>query len=358
MMDDDIARMLGDAAARWGEANYELAQRKPRLALAGAFDAAVWSAYAEMGWLALRLPEADGGLAADAAAVGALMEVAGSRLLLEPLLVSAVVGTGLIAAHAPAPLRERLLPQLVAGGVRLAFTGPAPACAWRDGALHGRAEAVLQGDVADGLIVAACDAAGAVVALQYVEVDAPGVRRRAYRLVDGRGAANFEFEGVAGVMLASGDLAARAAETALAETWVALCAEALGCVRALLAATLEYLKLRQQFGRPLGVNQALQHRAVDLLTLQEEILALTEQAQRALALPAPQRRREVAAARAYISRAARRVANEAVQMHGGVGITDELAVSHHFRRLMVNGAVFGDRDAQFDQFLSCAGMAD
>ncbi|MDE1927192.1 MAG: acyl-CoA dehydrogenase, partial [Burkholderiales bacterium] len=181
---------------------------------------------------------------------------------------------------------------------------------------------------------------------------------RDYRLVDGRGAATFEIDGAAGVTLASGDLAAQAGETALAETWVALCAEALGCVRALLTATLEYLKVRQQFGRPLGVNQALQHRAVDLLTLQEEIVALTEQAQRALALPAPQRRREVAAARAYISRAARRVANEAVQLHGGVGITDELSVSHHFRRLMVNAAVFGDRDAQFDQFLSCAGMAE
>jgi alkylation response protein AidB-like acyl-CoA dehydrogenase len=163
---------------------------------------------------------------------------------------------------------------------------------------------------------------------------------------------------VAGEALAAGPAAAEAVETVLAEATVALCAEACGIVRALVAATCDYLKLRRQFGRALGNNQVLQHRMVDMLILQQEIAALTARAQAALAGPVLERTLAVSAAKAYISRAARQVANEAVQMHGGVGVTEELAVSHHFRRLMVNAALFGDRDAQFAQFLSCVQAQD
>jgi hypothetical protein len=132
---------------------------------------------------------------------------------------------------------------------------------------------------------------------------------------------------------------------------VASCAEALGIVRMLVAATCDYLKIRKQFGRPIGSNQALQHRAVEMFLLQEEIAALTLAAQRALASPPAERARVVSGAKAYICDAARIVANEAVQMHGGVGLTEELDVSHYFRRLMVNAALFGSRDEHFARFL-------
>ena len=134
----------------------------------------------------------------------------------------------------------------------------------------------------------------------------------------------------------------------------AQCAEALGIVRVLVATTCEYLKMRKQFGKAIGSNQALQHRAVDMFLLQEEIAALTSAAQRALARPAGERARVVSGAKAYVSNAARQVANEAVQMHGGVGLTDELDVSHYFRRLMVNATLFGSRDEHFSRFLAAA----
>jgi alkylation response protein AidB-like acyl-CoA dehydrogenase len=354
-MDTDTARLLGEAAERWAAEHYDLPLRARWLQCAGGFDMPTWRSYAELGWLALRVPEAEGGLDADALAVGTLMEIVGSRLLLEPILASAIVGTGLLVRLASPAQRERWLPALVSGRAALAFADAQAGCVWHAGILRGQARAVLHGDVADAVIVAALDAATQRPVLCLVETGTKGSpRRQAYRLVDGRGAANFEFDGLTAEVLAVEGEAAAALGTALAEATVAQCAEALGCVRALLAATREHLSLRQQFGRPLGANQVLQHRAVEMFILQEEIAAFTARAQEALALPAAERDTIVAAAKAYVCRAARHVANDAVQLHGGVGITEELAVSHHFRRLMVNAALFGDRDTQFARFLSGA----
>ena len=138
---------------------------------------------------------------------------------------------------------------------------------------------------------------------------------------------------------------------------VAEFAEALGAVRSLVATTCDYLKVRKQFGKTIGSYQALQHRMVDMFLLQEEIRALTRAAQRALHGPVAERARIVSGAKAYIGGAARHVANEAVQMHGGLGVTDELDVSHYFRRVMVINALFGSRDQHFGRFVDAA-LAD
>jgi len=273
--------------------------------------------------------------------------------LLEPILASAVIGSGLLVQTASPAQRERWLPALAAGRSVLAFADAQAQCLWQAGTLRGQARAVLHGDVADGVIVAALDAATQRPMLCLVALAGKAMpRRRAYRLVDGRGAADFDFDGLAAEVLAVDEDAADALGRAQAEAAVALCAEALGCVRALFAATREHLALRRQFGQPLGANQVLQHRAAEMFMLQEEIAAFTARAQEALALPAAERDTAAAAAEAYVCRAARQVANEAVQMHGGLGITEELSVSHHFRRLMVNAALFGERDTQFARFLA------
>jgi alkylation response protein AidB-like acyl-CoA dehydrogenase len=354
VMDQDMARMLGDAAQRWAAERYTLPQRKPLLERPGAFDAEVWRALAAMGWLALRVPEAHGGLDADPLAVSALMEVVGTHLLLEPVLASAVVATSLLMRLASPAQREVLAPRLIDGGLKLAFTGVPSSCTWRDGALHGTAIAVLHGDVADSLLVAAHDERQGRTVVLLVDAPQPGLQCQRYRLVDGRGAANISFRGADGQALAAGHEADAAIDTALDEARVALCAESVGIMRALVAATCSHLKLRQQFGRAIGSNQVLQHRMVEMFVLQEEAAALTARAQQALPGPARERALAVSGARAYLCRAARQVANDAVQLHGGLGITDELAVSHHFRRLMVNAALFGHRDAQFERYLALA----
>lgn len=350
--------MLRDSAARYADDNYGFHQRWSVLARPEGYSPQAWSDFAEFGFLALRLPEDDGGLDGDAVAVGAIMEIVGARLLMEPVLASAVVASGLLLKLGSASQKAVLLPRLADGSLILAFADEdeaGNACVFDGSRLIGGKPGVLHGDVAGELLVAARDTAGAPVVLR-VAADAAGVSRRSYRLVDGRGAASFSFDGAPAELLLpeSGLSAAAALAETRDEAAVALCAESLGIVRKLVEITDDYLKVRKQFGRVIGSNQALQHRMVDCLLLQEEIRALTSAAQQALAGPALERTRIVSGARAYIVHAARKVCNEAVQMHGGLGVTDELDVSHYFRRLMVNAALFGNRDAHFTRFTDAA----
>ena len=361
-MDTETAAMLRDSAQRYAADNYSFLQRHAVLADPAGYSASAWQTYAELGWLALRLPEEQGGLNADALAIGALMEVVGARLLMEPILASAIVGTGLLLSRGSAAQRERLMPGLANGSLKLAFAQAeaadgSGACEVRNGRLAGAKVGILHGDIADRLIISAADAEeGGGTRLYLVDPAAAGVETTRYRLVDGRGAANLRFAGAAVERLDpdhSGSAQA-AIDEVLDQAAAAQCAEALGIVRVLVATTCEYLKIRKQFGRPIGTNQALQHRAVDMFLLQEEIAALTAAAQRALSRPAGERARVVSGARAYVSSAARQLANEAVQMHGGLGLTEELDVSHYFRRLMVNAALFGSRDEHLSRFLAAA----
>lgn len=364
-MDLETAEMLRDSALRYATDNYDFLKRHEVLAAAPGYSDKAWRDYAELGWLALRVPEAHGGLDADPLAVGALMEVVGSHLLMEPLLASALIGTGLVRSQGSIAQQEALLPLLAEGSLKLAFADAEakgePACQVRDGRISGRKIAILHGDIADRLIVSATDADnGDAYALFLVDAASAGISRQHYRFVDGRGAATLCFADVPAERLAPADggQATTAVADILDRATVASCAEALGVVRALVATTCEYLKIRKQFGRPIGANQALQHRAVEMFLLQEEVAALTQSAQEALLRPPGERTRIVSGAKAYISTAARRVANEAVQMHGGLGITEELNVSHYFRRLMVNASMFGSRDEHFARFLattSCVG---
>ncbi len=364
-MDMEAAVMLRDSAQRYAADNYSFLQRRAVLCDPAGWSADAWKAYGELGWLALRLPEEQGGLNADALAIGALMEVVGTRLLMEPILASVIVGTGLVLSQGSGAQRERLLPGLADGSMKLAFAHVQVAdgadgtgtCEVLDGRLAGSKIAVLHGDIADRLIVSAADAqGGGRTRLYLVDPGAAGVEIMRYRLVDGRGAANLSFAGAAVERLDpdhSGSAEA-AIDEALDHAAAAHCAEALGIVRALVSTTCEYLKTRKQFGRVIGTNQALQHRAVDMFLLQEEIAALTMAAQRALARPAVERARTISGARAYVCQAARHVANEAVQMHGGLGLTEELDVSHYFRRLMVNATLFGSRDEHFTRYIASA----
>lgn len=358
---DETIAVLRDSIERYTAEHYSFEQRWSALRGARGYSERAWADYAEMGWLALRLPEEEGGMAAQAQGIAPLMQAVGARLLLEPILTSAILCTGLVLKRASDAQRAEMLPKLADGSLKLALahqetasatvTSPV-ACEYRDGALRGRKLAVLHGDCADRYIVSAKDATGRVV-LCLVDAHPTGLARHSFRLLDGRGAANLELDGAAAQALgAPGPVDADAA--ALAESFdeaaVALCSEALGAISALNAATNQYLKVRRQFGKPIGANQALQHRMVEMYMLQQEVRALSLAAQRALISPGVERVRIICGARAFTCGAARRVASEAVQMHGGIGITDELDVSHYYRRLMVIGTLFGNRDFHLQRF--------
>lgn len=361
-IDFETAAMLGESAERYTEDRYGFLVRHKILAQSEGYSKAAWNDYADLGWLALRLPEDAGGLDADVFAVAALMQAVGARLLMEPILASAILGTDLLRRLGNAEQCAELLPRLADGSLKLAFAHAAPGsnaplAQVRDGRIRGGYDGILHGDIADLLLLTARDdAAGGARQVYLVDPAAAGVTITRYRMVDDRGAANIRLDQAFAQRLDGQP--ADGADAAIADAHdlatVAQCAETLGIVRKLVSATIDYLKIRKQFGKPIGTNQVLQHRAVDMLFLQQEIAAMTLCAQHAMALPAAQRARQISGAKAYIVNAARKVANEAVQMHGGVGLTEELDVSHYFRRLMVNAALFGNREMHFARFLSAS----
>lgn len=362
---DETVAMLRDGIERYTNQHYSFEQRWNALRSPRGYSEQAWADYAEMGWLALRLPEEAGGLAASSTTTAPLMESVGARLLMEPLLMSTVLCAGLICKRATDAQKAAMFPKLADGSLKLALAhqeslsanadGESPGavgCEYRDGVLNGIKQTVLHGDCADRFIVSARDAGGRL-RLCLVDAAADGLNCRHFRLLDSRGAANLSFSGVRAEALAAPgavDADAVALADALDEASVALCSEALGAIAALNAATSQYLKLRKQFGKIIGANQALQHRMVEMYMLQQEVRALSLAAQQALDRREPQRDRIISGARAFTCGAARRVAAEAVQMHGGIGITDELDVSHYYRRLMVIGTLFGNRDCHLDRF--------
>lgn len=368
---DETVAMLRDGIERYTNEHYSFEQRWAALHSARGYSEQAWADFAEMGWLALKLPEDEGGIAAQASATAPLMEAVGARLLMEPLLMSALLCTGLLCKRASDAQQADMFPKLADGSLKLALAHQeslsasvdseslgAISCEYRDGVLSGSKQAVLHGDCADRLIVSARDASGRL-RLCLVENAAAGVDRRDFRLLDGRGAATVNFNAVRAEALArpgAVEADAEALADALAEASVALCSEALGAISALNAATLQYLKIRKQFGKVIGANQALQHRMVEMYMLQQEVRALSLAAQQALDRREEHRDRVITGARAFTCGAARRIAAEAVQMHGGIGITDELDVSHYYRRLMVIGTLFGNRDCHLDRFaVACTG---
>ncbi|WP_257129316.1 acyl-CoA dehydrogenase family protein [Burkholderia sp. FL-7-2-10-S1-D7] len=347
--------LLSESIERYTTDNYDFQKRHALLKGNQSYSEGAWKDYAEFGWLALTLGEDLGGLDADATTLGPLMEVVGYRLLMEPILSSAVIGTRLVSLLGGAEQRDRILPTLIDGSVKLAVLDlGTPRSQWLtapDNRLTGTAPMVLHGDVADKFIVPAVNADGEV---QVYVVEAVDCVRKNYRLVDGRGAASVDFQRVVAQRLGTDNNGARV-EAVLAdvadEAVVALCGETFGIVTALVNATGNYLKVRKQFGKALSTNQALQHRMADMYMIQQEVGALTNAARLSMDQPRADRTRIISGARAYIGRAARIVGNEAVQMHGGIGITEELDVSHYFRRLIVNAALLGSLDRHFENFV-------
>lgn len=371
-LDAQTLQLFADSVERYGQDKYGFDTYRALRRTSPGFSEQAWLDYAQMGWLGAALPVEDGGFGSDPKAVAALMRYAGERLALEPLFACAVVcGRLLSLCGRAAAARSRL--DALASGRRLfafahaehnadAFDGLVETKV-EGGKLYGSKVVVLHGDLADELLVSVAEPVATVgdavqrLSLYAVEADQPGVRKTSYGLIDGRGAASIEFNGAACTLLAQGGEGASLLGLALLDARLALCAEAHGAMRALNRLTLAYLKDRRQFGRPIGMNQALQHRMVELYMLEQEAAAVIAAAQRSGGFAAAQRERAVMGAVAHVIAAGRQISHEAVQMHGGIGTTDELAVSHYFKRIMVTNRLLGDRDAHLEAFARADALA-
>ena len=355
LLDPDTLNLLRESLARYAREQYGFEQRRKRLASAAGFGLDAWQDYAQMGWLSIAASADHGGFDSAPEAIGALMHYVGSSLALEPVFASAVLCGRLFGLAGADPVAEEALQNLAEGQTVYALAHAEDASdgmlgevgvVWNGSCLSGRKLVVLHGDSAAQLLVTARDSAGAL-GLFLVEASQAQVQRSSYRLVDGRGAANVSFAGAPARRVADGQDVEKMLALALDDARLALCAEAHGASQALNAITLAYLKERRQFGRPIGTNQALQHRMVELYMLQEEGRSAINSAYRA---KREARRTAIFAALAQVMTLGRQASHEAVQMHGGIGVTEELAVSHYFRRLMVVNRLLGDRELHVRQF--------
>ena len=364
----DEQRQLREAVLAFLAKEYTFDRYKAIKRSASGWDAAVWRGLAELGVLAINVPAALDGLDYGPLETLALMDACGPSLLLEPVLSSAVIATAALRQYAGVAPAAELLRGL-ARGERIAtlahFEPEARFDARRVSArarlhgasyrLDGHKAVVPHASAADTLLVSARTAdADEGVMLFLVPRESAGLRFDEYRTVDGRRAADVylgDVELPAVNRLGGSRGALPAIEGALDIGLAALCAEAVGVMQALLSATVDYLQTRQQFGQPIGRFQALQHRVADMAIHLEQARSMSYLAAlRCTSADLAERRRALSAAKVVISDASRFVGQQAVQLHGGMGMTDELKASHLFKRLTAIEVTFGDSDTHLQRY--------
>jgi alkylation response protein AidB-like acyl-CoA dehydrogenase len=364
-------QMLLDTTRRFVAKDYSFETRRQiKEKSPDGFSREVWKGLADIGLLSLNVPEEEGGLGGSPIDTMLAMNAVGEGLLLEPYLASAVIATKTIAVLGNEAQRSVLLPALAAGEEIAVLAHEEPGTrfdwhaiqtrAWPAGngyMLAGHKSLVSHGASADVLLVTARLAAAGQhgpLAVFAVPRDAEGLRKVPYTTVDGVPASevwlNQTFVPASALLDADSD-----AETRLGEILdvglAAVCAEAVGALDKMLAATVEYARNRKQFGVPIGKFQALQHRMADMVLHIEQARSMSYLAAVRCTDPDPgARRRALSAAKVVIGQACRFVGQQAVQLHGGMGVTDELDVSHYFKRLMAIELQFGSTDHHLEMY--------
>lgn len=345
--------MLRDMLRRYLREQYDFETRRARVSVGRGQDAALWRALAELGILGVLLPEAAGGMGGGPIETMLVSELLGEALVAEPFLETVVIGAALLAGGGTRA--EDLLAEIAGGAVRIASSleptmlaaEPAPG-GWH---LRGRLSVVVGAPGASHLVVAA-RTTGDGPSLFLVEAGTPGVTVQSYQLIDDRPAGDVAIDAhlPADALLGAPGAAGPAIEAVLDAARAALCAEAVGVLRRMLDDTVEFARQRRQFGQPLASFQALQHRMVDMFLALEQAVSASHLATLNLGAPPEARARAVAAAKATIGKAARFIGENAVQLHGAMGMTDELAVGHYFKRATVIAQSFGSTDAQVARY--------
>ena len=358
-MDFDLSddqRLLQDTLARVMADHHGFDKRKAAAASERGWSDAAWSQYAQTGLTGLLVPEAHDGFGGGAVEMMVAMEAMGGALALEPWFASSVMGVSALVHGESEAARAAILPGVAAGATRLALAclernarhdlGHVATAARVSGdgvALDGEKTLALHGDSADVLIVSARAAGG--IGLFAVDARGPGVTLRGYRTQDSQRAAEVTLHDARALFTLAGPgaglaLLERVVDTAIA----ALCSEAVGAMAAAHAMTVDYLKLRKQFGAPIGSFQVLQHRAADMFMALEQARSMAILAGLSLGEEPATRSRMVRAAKIQIGRSAKFIGQEAVQLHGGIGVTMEHAIGHYFKRLTMIDTLFGDAD--------------
>ena len=357
----DEQRLLRESVDRFIAETYDADHRRRVAADPLGFSPEIWKKFAELGWLALPIDQAYGGLGGGAIETGILMEAFGRGLVTEPYLSTVVIGAGLISECGSDAQKQAILPEIADGSLRLAFAHSERAArfdlakvdtkarrtpdGWR---LDGHKTAVLDGNAAAQIIVSARlaneDGALGKLCLFLVPSGIAGLGLRDYPRLGGGRACNLDLAGVqlaADALLGDGSDALPKIECVVDRALAALCAEAVGIMQIMLDTTLDYTKIRKQFGRPLAANQVIRHRLADMAMQCDEARSIALRAALMADAEPGARGRAASGAKAKIGKCARFVAEQSVQLHGAMGVTEELDIGSYFKRLLAFDTLFG-----------------
>jgi pimeloyl-CoA dehydrogenase small subunit len=362
--------LLRDTVAKLLAANYDFETFKKVSRGEPGWRPEIWKQFAELGLLGASLPEEFGGLGGGALETMIAMEEFGRALVVEPFVPTVVIGGGLLRHGGSQAQKQEWLPKIAAGETVMAFAfaeaggrfnfADLTTTAKKQGSgyvLSGQKTVVLGGPWADTLIVTARTAGGRRdakgVGIFLVDKKAKGISSRDYPTMDGLHASEITFENVEvpGSSLISDD-GLKLVEQATDEAIAAHAAEAVGAMRVLLDATVEYSKTRKQFGVPIGKFQVLQHRMVDMFIQAEQSASIALMVTLKLGDSEAERKKAASAAKVQVGRAGRFVGQQAVQIHGGMGMTDELNVGHYFKRLTMLDTLYGNVDHHLKRYAS------
>lgn len=356
--------LLQDSVTKFIANDYDYETRQRHSAMEQGFDPATWQTFAELGWLCVPFSEEDGGIGGGAVEIMIMMEAFGKGLVVEPFVPTVLMAGQLIARLGSAEQKAEWLGAIIEGSRKLSVAAIEPQSRfdWFDVGtsatpegdnviLSGNKAMVLHGGSADTLIVSAReggeqrDREG--VSLYLVPADAPGVSLQAYRTLDGQQAAEVTLDQVKvpqSARLGDAGAAVPALEAMADEVAMALSAEAVGMMEKLYQETVAYTKERKQFGVPVAVFQALQHRMVDMFTLHEECKSLLLRAVMSHQAGDDQFTRNVSALKYAVAVKGQKVAHEAIQIFGGMGMTDEMSVGMYLKRINVINTLCGNGD--------------
>ena len=366
-------QLLADSVQRFVREHYTFEARREILKSAPGWSREVWKEIAGLGLTAINVPEAHGGLNGGPVETMLVMNSFGEGLLLEPFLSAAVIAPRLVLELQDSAAAAELLPAIAAGerihivahqerqsrGGDLAQVTTRAQKSGDGYVLNGHKSVVAHGGTADEFLVTArtsgSDGDAAGISVFRVDAKAAGLTVTSYGTIDGQNAADLQLNDVKATLIGTEGKAFPAVESAYEVAIAGLCAEAVGIMKAVNAATLDYTRNRKQFGQPIAKFQVLQHRMADMFVQSEQAKSMSYLAAIKCTDPNPiERRRTLSAAKVVIGQAGRYVAQQAVQLHGGMGMTDELMVSHHFKRLTTIDLTLGDADFHLQRFAALA----
>jgi pimeloyl-CoA dehydrogenase small subunit len=354
-------QLLKDSVDRFVREEYEFDKRRALIASDDGYSDDNWAKMAELGWLGASLPEEYGGYGGGPVETMVVMEAFGRGLVVEPYFATVVMGGNFLIRSGDETLKQNLLPKLAEGKLKMAFAYAEKQSRYDlhevefkaekkgdDFVLNGEKGVVFHAASADKIVVSARTSGGSRdekgITVFLVDAGVDGLSRRDYPTVDGLRASELAFSNVtAEAVLGEVDNGLPLIEMVVQHGIAAISAEAMGCMDVLLDTTNEYLKTREQFGQPIGKFQVLQHRMADMFIKCEEARSMCYLATMRLdETDALERAKTTAATKVQVGESARFVGQQSVQLHGGMGMTDELSVGHYFKRLTMIDTMFGD----------------